>query len=511
MPSARPAPAVRRRATRKMSSGTSSFASSSMTATPSSTCCCVPVSEFSSVPASVTPTIPATTAVPMMSPPWPSRPRPIAYSSSSTAAGTVTDPTSSTVGKKRTFWVSIIVWLTRKYEARPPTSTMSQPRSRHQLRREIGADATGAIASGYDCGATTGGASSCRNCQPTGAGPHSAEGCQPSVGTHPAGGAGHVGGTTNRVVMSVSFGRFDVRQPICASPVPTRWIPWDCPLLSTAPRTFRPGALSYVLLLGALALTGELDERAVGQVLLCTDEGERVLRTLLGHVDEHDLTGTQFAEKDLLGEAVLDVPLEGSAQRPRAEDRVETAFGDERLGGRRELDAHVAILEPRLDHGDQQIDDLLDLRLRELVEHDDLVDAVQELRTEMLLELVGDLRLHLLVPRLRVGPLLEAEVHRLRDIPRTEVRRHDDDRVLEVHDPALRIGETTLVEDLQQRIEDVGVRFLDLVEEHHGEWLTTHLLGELATLFVTHIAGRLSLIHISEPTRRTPISYAVFC
>jgi len=102
----------------------------------------------------------------------------------------------------------------------------------------------------------------------------------------------------------------------------------------------------------------------------------------------------------------------------------------------------------------------------------------------------SDLRLHLLVPRRRVGPLLEAEVHRLRDIPRTEVRRHDDDRVLEVHDPALRIGETTLVEDLQQRVEDVGVRFLDLVEEHHGERLTTHLLGELATLFVTHIAGR---------------------
>src|SRR5450759_5237552 len=131
---------------------------------------------------------------------------------------------------------------------------------------------------------------------------------------------------------------FDVRQPICASPVPTRWIPWDCPLHSAAPRTFRRGALSYVLLLGALALTGELDERAVGEVLLRTDKGERVLRTLLGHVDEHDLTGTQFAEKDLLGEAVLDVPLEGSAQRPRAEDRVETAFGDERLGGRRELD-----------------------------------------------------------------------------------------------------------------------------------------------------------------------------
>jgi hypothetical protein len=94
---------------RKMTSGTMSFATSSMTATPRYTCCCVPVSELSSVPASVTPTMPAMTAVPMMRPPCPSRPCPIAYSSSSTAAGTVTEPTSSSVGKNRTFWVSSMV------------------------------------------------------------------------------------------------------------------------------------------------------------------------------------------------------------------------------------------------------------------------------------------------------------------------------------------------------------------------------------------------------------------
>src|SRR5665647_3788729 len=51
-------------------------------------------------------------------------------------------------------------------------------------------------------------------------------------------------------------------------------------------------------------------------------------------------------------------------------------------------------------------------------------------------------------------------------------------------------------------------------EIHRGEWAHTepqcaarrgvHLLRAAQTLF-------LSLIHISEPTRRTPISYAVFC
>ena len=43
---------------------------------------------------------------------------------------------------------------------------------------------------------------------------------------------------------------------------------------------------------------------------------------------------------------------------------------------------------------------------------------------------------------------------------------------------------------LQQRVEDVGVRLLDLVEEHHRERLAPHLLGELATLFVADVTRR---------------------
>jgi hypothetical protein len=34
------------------------------------------------------------------------------------------------------------------------------------------------------------------------------------------------------------------------------------------------------------------------------------------------------------------------------------------------------------------------------------------------------------------------------------------------------------------------VGLLDLVEQHHGERLAAHLLGELAALFVADVAGR---------------------
>ena len=53
-----------------------------------------------------------------------------------------------------------------------------------------------------------------------------------------------------------------------------------------------------------------------------------------------------------------------------------------------------------------------------------------------------------------------------------------------------RVGQPTVLEDLQQRVEDVRVGLLDLVEEHHGERLAPHLLGELAALLVADVAGR---------------------
>jgi hypothetical protein len=75
-------------------------------------------------------------------------------------------------------------------------------------------------------------------------------------------------------------------------------------------------------------------------------------------------------------------------------------------------------------------------------------------------------------------------------VPGAEVRGHDDDRVLEVDRAPLGVGETTVLEDLQQRVEDVGVGLLDLVEQHHRERLATHGLGELATLVVADVSGR---------------------
>ena len=125
------------------------------------------------------------------------------------------------------------------------------------------------------------------------------------------------------------------------------------------------------------------------------------------------------------------------------------------------------------------------------MEDDDVVHAVQELRPEVLLQLLLHPGLHPVVGAR--GLTRPGEAHgqaALGDVTGTQVGRHDDDRVLEVDHPALGVGQPTVFQDLQQRVEDVRVGLLDLVEQDHGERPPADLLGELAAFLVTDVAGR---------------------
>ena len=121
------------------------------------------------------------------------------------------------------------------------------------------------------------------------------------------------------------------------------------------------------------------------------------------------------------------------------------------------------------------------------MEDNRVVDAVEELRTKVRLQGRVDLLLHALVVR-DVRGLAEAD-GRLSQVRGAEVRRHDQDRVLEVDRSSLGVGESPVFEDLQQRVEDVGVGLFDLVEEHDGEGLASNGFGELTTFVVTDVAG----------------------
>ncbi len=193
--------------------------------------------------------------------------------------------------------------------------------------------------------------------------------------------------------------------------------------------------------------------------------------------------------QDALRELVLDLALHGAAQGAGTERRVEADLDELVLRGIRQLHRHVAVEQALAEALREQAHDLAELLLVQLREDDDVVDAVEELGLEVPLELLVDLALHPLVRRLRVALDLEPD-RAAGDGLRTEVGRHDDDGVLEVDDAALTVGQATLFEDLQQRVEDVGVGLLDLVEQHDRERLAAHLLGELAALFEADEPGR---------------------
>src|SRR5215203_1241322 len=66
----------------------------------------------------------------------------------------------------------------------------------------------------------------------------------------------------------------------------------------------------------------------------------------------------------------------------------------------------------------------------------------------------------------------------------------DDDRVLEVHRAPLGIGEPSIIQDLQEDVEDVGVRLLYLVQEQDAVVTAPDSLSELACLLIADVAGR---------------------
>ena len=116
----------------------------------------------------------------------------------------------------------------------------------------------------------------------------------------------------------------------------------------------------------------------------------------------------------------------------------------------------------------EDIHDLAHVLARQGVEHDHVVDAVQELGIEGPLELVMDRGLDRAELLHAALGLREAEAAgACDDLPPAQVRGHDDHRVLEIHPAPGAVCEHAVVQYLEQHVEHVRVRLLDLVEQHN--------------------------------------------
>ena len=71
-----------------------------------------------------------------------------------------------------------------------------------------------------------------------------------------------------------------------------------------------------------------------------------------------------------------------------------------------------------------------------------------------------------------------------------KVACHDDNGVLEVYGATLVVGKTTIVQYLQEDVEDIGMSLLYLVKQYHRVWFATHSLCKLTTLIVANVSWR---------------------
>ena len=211
-----------------------------------------------------------------------------------------------------------------------------------------------------------------------------------------------------------------------------------------------------------------------------------------GLVDEHGVAVVDLAGQQHAGQLVAHFGLHQPAQWTGAVRRIIPGVRQPFAGRRGDVQRDTPVGQALSHPGHLDVHDAAELLARERVEHDDVVQTVQELRLEVHVDGVHH------------GLLLGVGVHVLvHEELRAEVGGHDQNRVLEVHGPALAIGQAAVVEHLQQHVEDLRVGFFDLVEQHHGIRAAAHGFGQLAALLVAHVArrradqtGDRSLLHV---------------
>ncbi len=127
------------------------------------------------------------------------------------------------------------------------------------------------------------------------------------------------------------------------------------------------------------------------------------------------------------------------------------------------------------------------------VEQDLFVHAVQELGREHFTQgLFYDLTSS------RIGGMCRIGRNGGKSHPATElfqlaapyVGGHDQDGIAEIHVTSVAVGQASLVKDLQQEVENIGMCLLNFIQQHHRVRFAADAFGQLSPLVVAHIARR---------------------
>ena len=196
-------------------------------------------------------------------------------------------------------------------------------------------------------------------------------------------------------------------------------------------------------------------------------------------VHEHRVAVVHATAQQHARQLVADLALHQAAQRTGAVRRIVPGVRQPLARRIRHVERDAAFGQTRGHLRHLDVHDAAELVPGQRMEDHQLVETVDELRLE--------LHVHGVHHGLALGVLVQIG---LDQELRAQVRGHDQDRVLEVHGPALAIGQTAVVEHLQEHVEDLGVRLLHLVEQHHRIRAAAHGLGQLAALLIADVARR---------------------
>ena len=179
--------------------------------------------------------------------------------------------------------------------------------------------------------------------------------------------------------------------------------------------------------------------------------------------------GTQLHGKRLC-ELAFHRPFQGTSSQQGVVARVYNPFQRPLLDRQNALTLHQAF--PGKDILDQEPGDAPDVIALESLERKDPVQAVEELRAKEVLRRLHELEF--------AGRIVEPEAETAFGLAHPQVRRQDDQGIGEVGGASEGIRQAAFAEHLKQHVEDLGMSFLNLVEQHHGEWLPPDRAGEQA-------------------------------
>src|SRR6202167_2990020 len=197
-------------------------------------------------------------------------------------------------------------------------------------------------------------------------------------------------------------------------------------------------------------------------------------------VDLHLVSGMNFTIQEVQRQRILKPTLYSAFHGTRAVGRV-VAFAEEQGFSRRsQLNGQLALGETFGQIAHLHFDDALDLIFSQGAEHHDVVNSIQELRTEKFPQSA-----HGLFTRLFRIFLGEFENCR-----RADVGGHDDYGVAKIHGAAFAIGQAAVVKNLKQNVENIRMRLFDFVQQNHRIRTAANLFRELSAFFIAYVARR---------------------